>query len=708
MASLTTALAVLQALAIARVPVAAPGDLERLARLGFEVASVEVDPGGIERAIVVVSAETRQLLFAAGFVPEDTPVRSAAAPAVPVNFFDFDAPTTGIRRQLADLAVSRPHVHLDSIGASIEGRPILAVKIGPADDAPSRPNVLFIATHHAREWVSTTMAMHLVRYLADSLSPSLRDARDVWVVPVANPDGYQFSFDGERLWRKNRRLNADGSVGVDLNRNYPAFWGRDEVGSSSNPAAETYRGMGPASEPEVAALMAFHRLHPPVLSVSYHTYTGLVIHPYGFTPGAFAPDAPVFRALAGTLLAPAVHDELPQSSREKYHPGPAWNLYPVNGEYSDWVYRSTGTIAFTVELTSGCCIDGNWYGFLFPDDGDLLARVHADNLPFALAVISEAGDPARATGPSGLTTVQTRFEALWPEVHLVDRHVGPVLRRVTVKRNGVTASTLLAADSLDTGVYYTVFRGARDSGTPRVVTTAGDGVRAEVLGYAGAEPGEDGWSGWSVSSDALVGVGSWRSNGDTLVSPIFDAEGRHDLWLQLWMKHAGSVYLPSRRGLVQYSDGGAWHEVAEVAGHAPVWYPVRFDLPPGLTGQLRFRFVSFEMDWWIDGFALASDEAPSLGDLRLAASDSLVVSDNPVLGDVVTVAWPPATAEVELSIYTFAGELVVTTRLAAGAEQYEWDLTTASGARIRDGGYAVVVRTGSTVYRRRLFVARGR
>jgi len=707
MASLTTALGLLQALAIARVPITAPADLERLARLGFEVASVEVDPSGIERAVVVVSAETRRLLFAEGFVPGEAPLRAPAAPAAFVNFFDFDSPATGIRQQLTDLAASHPHVHLDSIGASIEGRPILAVKIGPADDGPSRPNVLFIATHHAREWVSTTMAMYLIRYLADSLSPALRDARDVWVVPVANPDGYQFSFDGERLWRKNRRLNADGTVGVDLNRNYPAFWGRDEVGSSSSRGAETYRGEGPASEPEVDALMTFHRLHPPVMSVSYHTYTGLVIHPYGFAPGALAPDEPIFRALAGTLLAPAVHDELPESSRENYHPGPSWNLYPVNGEYSDWAYRSLGTIAFTVELTSGCCIGGDWYGFLFPDDSSLLARVHADNLPFALAVIAQAGDPVRATGPSGLTPAETRFEALWPEVHLLDQHVGQRTRRVTVKRNGITTSALLAADSLDAGVYYTVFRGVPGSGVPQVVMTDDGGVRAEVLASAGAEPGDDGWHGWSVSNDALAGVGSWHSTGDTLVSPVFDVEGRRDLWLQFWTKHAGSVYLPSRRGLVQYSDGGAWHDVAEVAGHAPVWYPMRIDLPLG-SGQLQFRFVSHEMDWWIDAIALASDEAPALSDLRLAAADSLVVSDNPVLVDMVTFAWPPTNAEVELHVYTFAGELVLSTRLAAGAEQYEWDMTTASGARVRDGGYAVVVRTGAAIYRRRLFVARGR
>src|SRR6185436_8396573 len=102
---------------------------------------------------------------------------------------------------------------------------------------------------------------------------------DIWVIPVENPDGYQFTFDSTRLWRKNRRLNGDGTYGVDLNRNYPTFWGFDNLGSSDQPFAETYRGSGAGSEPETQAIMAFHAVHPPVVSVSYHTYSGLVLHP---------------------------------------------------------------------------------------------------------------------------------------------------------------------------------------------------------------------------------------------------------------------------------------------------------------------------------------------------------------------------------------------------------------------------------------------
>ena len=49
---------------------------------------------------------------------------------------------------------------------------------------------------------------------------------ELWFIPVANPDGYEFTFDHERLWRKNLRdNNNDGQItvvdGVDPNRNFP-------------------------------------------------------------------------------------------------------------------------------------------------------------------------------------------------------------------------------------------------------------------------------------------------------------------------------------------------------------------------------------------------------------------------------------------------------------------------------------------------------
>src|SRR5262245_65231114 len=96
-------------------------------------------------------------------------------------------------------------------------------------------------------------------------------------MPVANPDVYQYTFDGDRLWRTNLRDNAgDGVItnadGVDLNRNYNIDWGLDDEGSSSQISSETYRGPAPASEPETKAHQALiDRLNFKFL-ITYHSY----------------------------------------------------------------------------------------------------------------------------------------------------------------------------------------------------------------------------------------------------------------------------------------------------------------------------------------------------------------------------------------------------------------------------------------------------
>jgi hypothetical protein len=147
----------------------------------------------------------------------------------------------------------------------------------------------------------------------------------------------------------------------------------------------------------------------------YHSYGGLVLYPWGFRAGELAPDLTRYVALAGTELAPAVTDNVPGSPSDHYHPGPGWNLYPTNGEYTDWAYRTYGTIAFTTELTSGCCVQDLYYGFEFPDDSVLVERVFRDNLPFARSLIDASGNLSRAAGASGLVPGAPRFTSLWPD-----------------------------------------------------------------------------------------------------------------------------------------------------------------------------------------------------------------------------------------------------------------------------------------------------
>jgi hypothetical protein len=696
------------------VRVTGAAGLDSLARLGFAVAGIRRVPGGLD-ALVFVSPVTERVLAGHGYAavaPSGLLVPPVGAAGDTFRVFrSFDKPATGIRATLVAWAAADSLIHLDSIGASVEGRPILAVKIGAAADAPGRPNVLFMATAHAREWVSTEMAMRLIRWLADSLPASLRDSRDIWVIPVENPDGYQFTFTTDRYWRKNRRLNADATSGVDLNRNYPAFWGYDDAGSSGQTTAETYRGPGPGSELETQAIIAFHAAHPPALAVSYHSYSGLVLYPYGFRAGALAPDLAIYRALAGTDLSPGVQDGVPGSVHAFYHPGPNWSLYVTNGEYTDWTYRAHGTIAFTPELTSGCCtMDGLYYGFAFPDDSALVERVFRDNLPFALAVVAAAGDPTRASGPTGVAPAPPRVESIWPEAWVTTAVGGPVPFTLTVRTaSGGIVTRSLFTDSLARGTLRTRWRSDLTVDGARALRVDGVGLEAELVSLAGAEDRDGDWQGWTRSADALAGSWSWEASGtgdDTLTSPPVDLSGRSRVWLQFWTKYRGSVYTPEQRGLVQVSvDGGAsWRDVAALVGDGPAWYPIRVDLPTlGGATMARVRFVSSGFSWWVDAVGFASDTTEVFATLPPAAG--LEVSENPVRSSQVVISWPAGTGAPRIGVYTFTGKRLVSTTLAPGSDEYAWDLTGGTGP-VPSGAYLIVLELDGRVYRRRLFVTR--
>jgi len=704
----TTAAAQLR---VVEVPVSGHAGLDSLARLGFEIADVR-GTGVTLRAVIVVSPETESLLARRGFTmapPAAERVTTGAAADTFRNFHSFDKAGDGIRATLEAWAAGDTLIHLDSVGASYEGRPILAVKIGAADDAAGRPNVLFMATHHAREWISTAIAMKLIRWLADS-APALVATHDVWVIPVENPDGYQYTFTADRYWRKNRRPNANGSFGVDPNRNYPGFWGVDEAGSSGLQYAETYRGTSAASEPETQAVMAFHAAHPPVLSVSYHSYGGLVLYPWGFRAGELPPDLPRFQALAGTDLAPAVIDGVPASSIDHYHPGPGWNLYTTNGEYTDWAYRTYGTIAFTTELSSGCCTLGLYYGFEFPDDSVLVERVFHDNLPFALSLIAASGDLGRSPGATGAVPSGPRFTSLWPDSWLSLDAAAP--RPLLTLRTGT--GTLVArgsvTDSLRRGTLRTVWRTDLGLDAVRALRADGTPIAAEFLSLAGAEPLDAGWKGgWWRDTVRIAGKYSWGTSGsDTLTSPVVDLRGRTSLWLHLWTRHYGSTFTPQQHGIIQFSgdSGATWSDVAMIIGDGPNWYPMRVELPQaaGRPGA-RVRFISEHFTWWLDAVGFATDASSAFD--QLAAGPGAEVSENPVRSNQVVISWPAATGTASVSIYSFTGERLYATTVPAPTNEYVWDLTLGGGARrVVNGAYIIVVDVDGHRYRRRLFVAR--
>jgi hypothetical protein len=206
---------------------------DSLAAAGFDVV-------GSERGAVMVVAtpEWRARLDARGLRTSNIAVARGLASQVtpPTVFRSYDDPVRGIRKWVDSLVAVNPRVSVDTIGRSYENRPMLMLKIGPKGDSPQRPNVIFIATYHAREWAATEMAERLVKWLAsdaagaDPRRDRLVQSRDIYILPVANPDGYQYTFTNDRLWRKTRAPQAGGAIGADMNRNHSVNWGLDPRG----------------------------------------------------------------------------------------------------------------------------------------------------------------------------------------------------------------------------------------------------------------------------------------------------------------------------------------------------------------------------------------------------------------------------------------------------------------------------------------------
>ena len=170
----------------------------------------------------------------------------------------------GLKDEFAQLAADHPDItKLVTIGQTVQGEDIVALKVsrdaGRLRDG-RRPATLYLGAQHAREWITPEMVRRLAHHVVDgySIDPAITelvDTTELWLVPVANPDGYDYTFTpGNRLWRKNLRDNdGDGRItandGVDLNRNFPTKWGYDDEGSSPEAAVTPTGGPVPPRSP---------------------------------------------------------------------------------------------------------------------------------------------------------------------------------------------------------------------------------------------------------------------------------------------------------------------------------------------------------------------------------------------------------------------------------------------------------------------------
>jgi murein tripeptide amidase MpaA len=154
------------------------------------------------------------------------------------------------------------------------------------------------------------------RWPADTVR-AIVEGLDLFVLPNANPDGRERVLDGERMWRKNRRVNRGTNCrGVDCNRNFDLLWGietRDPVSNglttSRSPCSDLWFGPRAFSEPETRNVKRLLDQHPIDYFVDVHSYSELILFPWGHAPNQTSDSSQRF-----TLVDTSDWDELPRDA----------------------------------------------------------------------------------------------------------------------------------------------------------------------------------------------------------------------------------------------------------------------------------------------------------------------------------------------------------------------------------------------------------
>jgi carboxypeptidase T len=315
------------------------------------------------------------------------------------------------------------------VGTSTEGRQLWALKMGKGADH----KVLFTGCHHSREWISVEVPFLVAKFLIDNYSESpsdekgkrikhLLDNREIWFVPLVNPDGHNHSVLIQRTWRPNRKeyvfdhdevitaprlgggsrsikVKAGSYRGVDLNRNYPsANWGQETEATSRDPADSKYgiwAGPSAGSEIETQAIVALLAAQKFRSSITYHNFSQLLLF-----PGAAKSDA--FTQFVGKGMSKLIDAN---GNKYKYESGDA--LYPTTGDLMEYSYGVLpGRPTFTPELRPKDDAPESVHFSGLPEAE--IEPTFKENLGAALALINCAGFDAPANGVTIKWTGETQ------------------------------------------------------------------------------------------------------------------------------------------------------------------------------------------------------------------------------------------------------------------------------------------------------------
>lgn len=247
------------------------------------------------------------------------------------------------------------HVKLEIIGNTSEKRPIVAVRISRNTNSDNVKRVVITGLLHAREWISAAASTYMIHHLALSVASGkgqvydLLDKIEVIVIPILNPDGYIYSAETDRFWRKNTRVlsTSTGCIGVDLNRNWAIDFG-GMGGGSNDPCEEDFTGPEAFSESETAAVKTFFEGNPRIVAhLDIHSFGEFVLGPWSYTndPPPRVEEVDRF----GNDLASSINAK--HGLKYRFGRGDTL-LYLASGTCSDWFF-DRGAMSATVEMRPG-------------------------------------------------------------------------------------------------------------------------------------------------------------------------------------------------------------------------------------------------------------------------------------------------------------------------------------------------------------------
>lgn len=641
------------------------------------------------------------------------------------TYSEANAILDSLHQAYPDIISERTALPNDESDTTLKGNKLWAVKV--SDNVTSdedEPEVLYTGVHHAREPISCNICVEWARWLCegygnDPLATYFVNSREMWIVPVVNPDGYLYNEDnnpqGGGMHRKNLRPGSQQNPGVDINRNYTYMWAYDNEGSSPDLWSDSYRGTSAGSEAETQAVMNLCKAHEFVTALNFHSFSNLFLYPWGYQHSR-CPDSSAFYNW-GEI----------SSRLSKYAVISGYELYVTNGDSDDWMYGETGQkdriFSVTPEVGEDFWQEWQLEQHIKETHPMLVAAAKAAAVYPELEWLSwsDGGDGAISPGETvnlvvGVRNMSVRDSSGIIALKLEETH--PSIELVKAQASLPSLPPQTSWSNPTDPMQVKIASAVQDSVIPLTltITAADEQVIYDIILPVGrrdtliAEDFEDdslsAWSfDWGYTDDYSHSgsrsftdspLGNYADETSTyLYSPKMNLTGRVSAELSFWHRFAiekGFDWAELR--VKNDSTGFEWITLKRWSGNLNFWQEERFDLSPfcGYDNlQVSFTVNSdqtLNMDgWYVDDIVITSFTGSTFGpglyelaDIRPDAGPRESISTG-----TLNFTGPDG-EELAIQVFDAAGRNVASTR---GKAPFTWQMKDVYGRRLTQGVYFV-------------------